>query len=85
MSKHFELLNYSEHGTIVDNVVYCCDVTGKGSDDDSKDKEKKTMFQGMDNLLRRNNSDKTTNTSGIASHFERKEVSCVPSEKPFHL
>jgi len=73
MSKHFELLNYSEHGTIVDNVVYCCDVTGKASDHDSKEKEKKSIFHGMDNLLRRNNSDKTTNTSGITSHFERKE------------
>ena len=78
MSKHFELLNYSEHGTIVDNVVYCCDVSGRVSDEDSKDKEKKGIFQGMDHLLRRNHSDKTknANTSGKASHFETKEVSC---------
>jgi len=85
MSKHFELLNYSEHGTIVDNVVYCCDVTGKASDDDSKEKEKKSMFQGTDNLLRRNNSDKTTNTSGIASQFEKKEVSSIHSSNQFIL
>lgn len=28
-SKHYELLNYSEHGTTVDNVFYSCDFTDK--------------------------------------------------------
>jgi hypothetical protein len=26
-SQHYELLNYSEHGTTVDNVMYSCDLT----------------------------------------------------------
>ena len=28
-SRHFELLNYSEHGTTVDNVLYSCDFSDK--------------------------------------------------------
>ncbi|KAM7311580.1 putative PHD finger protein [Ixodes scapularis] len=31
MSKHYELLNYSEHGTSVDNVLYSCDFSDKRS------------------------------------------------------
>ncbi|XP_077466727.1 PHD finger protein 12 isoform X6 [Stigmatopora argus] len=30
-SKHYELLNYSEHGTTVDNVLYSCDFSEKAS------------------------------------------------------
>ena len=29
MTKHYELLNYSEHGTTVDNVLYSCDFSDK--------------------------------------------------------
>lgn len=29
ISKHYELLNYSEHGTTVDNVLYSCDFSDK--------------------------------------------------------
>ncbi|XP_059143694.1 PHD finger protein 12-like [Physella acuta] len=29
MSRHFELLNYSEHGTTVDNVLFSCDFSDK--------------------------------------------------------
>lgn len=28
-SKHYELINYSEHGTTVDNVLYSCDFSDK--------------------------------------------------------
>lgn len=28
-TKHYELLNYSEHGTTVDNVLYSCDFSDK--------------------------------------------------------
>lgn len=31
MTKHYELLNYSEHGTTVDNVLYSCDFSEKPS------------------------------------------------------
>lgn len=30
-TKHYELLNYSEHGTTVDNVLYSCDFSEKTS------------------------------------------------------
>uniref|UniRef100_A0A3Q3L784 PHD finger protein 12 n=1 Tax=Mastacembelus armatus TaxID=205130 RepID=A0A3Q3L784_9TELE len=30
-TKHYELLNYSEHGTTVDNVIYSCDFSEKAS------------------------------------------------------
>ena len=29
MSRQYELLNYSEHGTTVDNVLYSCDFSDK--------------------------------------------------------
>ena len=28
-TRHYELLNYSEHGTTVDNVLYSCDFSEK--------------------------------------------------------
>ena len=28
-TRHFELMNYSEHGTTVDNVLYSCDFSDK--------------------------------------------------------
>ncbi|ESP00983.1 hypothetical protein LOTGIDRAFT_238397 [Lottia gigantea] len=31
MTRHYELLNYSEHGTTVDNVLYSCDFSDKPS------------------------------------------------------
>lgn len=31
MTRHFELLNYSEHGTTVDNVLFSCDFSDKPS------------------------------------------------------
>lgn len=70
MSRHFELLNYSEHGTVVDNVVYCCDLdveeTIKSEAEDSKEKDKKqpTTFPGLDDLLRRS-GDKTTGSTPL--------------------
>lgn len=57
MSRHFELLNYSEHGTVVDNVVYCCDLdidaTAKSEPDNAKEWKRKQSFQGLDDLTRR--------------------------------
>lgn len=64
MSRHFELLNYSEHGTVVDNVVYCCDldidVTAKLEADSAKDRERNQSFQGLDDITRRSCDKMTT-------------------------
>ena len=71
MSRHFELLNYSEHGTVVDNVVYCCDIgieETKTDTDDVKEKEKKQSYKGLDDTLRRNGD--TT----FPPFFEQKEA-----------
>ncbi len=74
MSRHFELLNYSEHGTVVDNVVYCCDVdvdatTSKSEAEDVKEKEKKPSFQGLDDFRRRN-GDRMTSTPSLTEPNE---------------
>lgn len=59
MSKHFELLNYSEHGTVVDNVVYCCNIDTEQSKSETEDaKEKKLSFQGLDEVLKNGPNDK---------------------------
>lgn len=77
MSRHFELLNYSEHGTVVDNVVYCCDLdleeTTKSEAEDAKEKEKRQSFQGLDDLLRRNGDKMTRSTS----YTEPNEVTYI--------
>lgn len=73
MSKHFELLNYSEHGTVVDNVVYCCDVDVDEAKSEIEDtKEKKMSFQGLDDLLKRSAKEDKTDTGSIS--FERNKV-----------
>lgn len=74
MSRHFELLNYSEHGTVVDNVVYCCDldmdaITVKSDPEDVKEKEKKPSFQGLDDLTKRN-GDRMTNATSLTESNE---------------
>ena len=74
MSRHFELLNYSEHGTVVDNVVYCCDldmdaITVKSEAEDVKEKEKKPSFQGLDDLTKRN-GDRMTNATSLTESNE---------------
>lgn len=76
MSRHFELLNYSEHGTVVDNVIYCCDLdvelSVKSETDDTK--EKRSSFPGFDDLLRRKGDVTTTDNF---TYSEPKDVSWV--------
>nr|CAH0105050.1 unnamed protein product [Daphnia galeata] len=80
MSRHFELLNYSEHGTVVDNVVYCCDldmdaITVKSDAEDVKEKEKKPSFQGLDDLTKRN-GDRMTNATSLTESNESSRCGC---------
>ncbi|XP_045025556.1 LOW QUALITY PROTEIN: PHD finger protein 12 [Daphnia magna] len=86
MSRHFELLNYSEHGTVVDNVVYCCDldidVTAKLEADSAKDRERNQSFQGLDDITRRSCDKMTTSLTdpNDASHCGcRIDVSSLSS------
>lgn len=75
MSRHFELLNYSEHGTVVDNVIYCCDLdvelSAKSEADETKEKDKRSSFPGLDDLLKR----KGDNNTDSFPNFETKEAS----------
>lgn len=74
MSRHFELLNYSEYGTVVDNVVYCCDVDsdepGKSEAEEARERERKQSFPGLDQILR-SNGEKGVNNNTMT---EQKEV-----------
>ncbi|KAJ8266381.1 hypothetical protein GJAV_G00129800 [Gymnothorax javanicus] len=47
-TKHYELLNYSEHGTMVDNVLYSCDFSEKISPSPFS-----SMVSKVQNILRR--------------------------------
>jgi len=73
MSRHFELLNYSEHGTVVDNVVFCCDVSEDfirtGLSGEASKEAKKPSYSGLDDIFRRSSADKTASVP-----FEPKEV-----------
>ena len=90
MSKHFELLNYSEHGTVVDNVLYCCNNSIPSSMkrlDDSRDeadevkesiignKEKpNSLFQGADDMLRRNFSPEKSSSNSEGLFNDQNQV-----------
>ncbi|KAJ8276609.1 hypothetical protein COCON_G00083610 [Conger conger] len=47
-TKHYELLNYSEHGTTVDNVLYSCDFSEKTSPSPYS-----SMVSKVQNIIRR--------------------------------
>nr|XP_023678815.1 PHD finger protein 12 isoform X1 [Paramormyrops kingsleyae] len=47
-TKHYELLNYSEHGTTVDNVLYSCDFSEKSSPGPSS-----SMVSKVQSIIRR--------------------------------
>ncbi|XP_029105296.1 PHD finger protein 12-like isoform X2 [Scleropages formosus] len=47
-TKHYELLNYSEHGTMVDNVLYSCDFSEKTSPGHSS-----SVVTKVQNIIRR--------------------------------
>ena len=64
MSRHFELLNYSEHGTTVDNVLYSCDF----SDKPATTPQPSSMVAAVRDIINKGGgSSATTNKSGTRS------------------
>ncbi|XP_071946284.1 PHD finger protein 12-like [Antedon mediterranea] len=77
LSRQYELLNYSDHGTMVDNVLYSCDFT-----------EKATTSSETDNLLQFNTvkkeqkPDEKKQMFNINSSFD-KVCNCKTSKSTF--
>ena len=75
MSRMYELLNYSEHGTTVDNVLYSCDFSEKRS----TTPQATGIVANVRKLIKKNKGAPSTVTSVSVS---RTNVKVETDEKP---
>lgn len=73
MSKRYELINYSEYGTVVDNILYSCDVSVKTFFQPSSPESK--TISTIKNILKKNVKRKTKRLK------ERNIENCIGSVK----
>jgi len=73
MSRMYELLNYSEHGTTVDNVLYSCDFSEKRS----STPQATGIVANVRKLIKKNKGASSTVTS-----VSRTTVKVETDEKP---
>lgn len=52
MSRHFELINYSEFGSIVNGVMYACDVTGSAAPPPAVEDETEARAAALRDIVR---------------------------------
>lgn len=77
-AKQYELLNYSEHGTTVDNVLYSCDFSEKMSQSPSSN-----LLAKVQNVIRRGRKKEQEDSAlGEASTTEGGVMSCQSHEAP---
>uniref|UniRef100_A0A8C1ZSQ8 PHD finger protein 12 n=1 Tax=Cyprinus carpio TaxID=7962 RepID=A0A8C1ZSQ8_CYPCA len=71
-TKQYELLNYSEHGTTVDNVLYSCDFSEKMSQSPSNN-----LLAKVQNIIRRcRKKEQEESSVGLAATSEVGVMSC---------
>jgi len=79
-SDQFELLNYSEHGTIVDNVLYSCDFSEKAkSNITSGNARYDSHWKYMDPAERKRKPPVGRTTRGLGTEFITKKCNCRAS------
>lgn len=76
MTRHFELLNYSEHGTTVDNVLYSCDF----SDKQATTPQPSNVVAAVREIINKNGSNKPSDKAGDESMRKRYLMSARSSE-----
>ncbi|XP_051764484.1 PHD finger protein 12 [Ctenopharyngodon idella] len=77
-TKQYELLNYSEHGTTVDNVLYSCDFSEKMSQSPSSN-----LLTKVQNIIRRcRKKEQEESATGVASATEGRVMSCQSHDAP---
>ncbi|XP_073685116.1 PHD finger protein 12 isoform X2 [Garra rufa] len=77
-TKQYELLNYSEHGTTVDNVLYSCDFSEKTSQSPSNN-----LLAKVQNIIRRcRKKEQEESVMGVASTTEGGVMSCQSHDAP---
>ncbi|XP_051972003.1 PHD finger protein 12-like isoform X1 [Xyrauchen texanus] len=77
-TKQYEMLNYSEHGTIVDNVLYSCDFSEKMSQSPSS-----SLLTKVQNIIRRcKKKDQEDSVQGLATVSEGGVMSCQSQDAP---
>ncbi|ELT92679.1 hypothetical protein CAPTEDRAFT_228495 [Capitella teleta] len=69
-SRHYELLNYSEHGTTVDNVLYSCDFSEKASNSPPPSK----VVAQVRKIIKRKNGRKNAATNSVKNETEAEKV-----------
>ncbi|KTG48011.1 hypothetical protein cypCar_00018689 [Cyprinus carpio] len=71
-TKQYELLNYSEHGTTVDNVLYSCDFSEKMNQSPSSN-----LLAKVQNIIRRcRKKEQEESAMGVAATTEGGVMSC---------
>ncbi|KAK7125575.1 hypothetical protein R3I93_021062 [Phoxinus phoxinus] len=77
-TKQYELLNYSEHGTTVDNVLYSCDFSEKTSQSPSSN-----LLTKVQNIIRRcRKKEQESSAMAVASATEGRVMSCQSHDAP---
>ncbi|XP_016412111.1 PHD finger protein 12-like isoform X2 [Sinocyclocheilus rhinocerous] len=77
-TKQYELLNYSEHGTTVDNVLYSCDFSEKMSQSPSNN-----LLAKVQNIIRRcRKKEQEESAMGMAATTEGGVMSCESQDAP---
>jgi hypothetical protein len=80
-SNHYELLNYSENGTVVDNILFSNDITMKqledNDDDDVDDDENSSSFNDdSDESFINNNDNKPKMSSKLSKNYWSCKCKC---------
>lgn len=79
-TKRYELLNYSEHGTTVDNVLYSCDFSEKTSQNPSS-----SLLAKVQNIIRRcRKKEQEDSEMGVTSVAEGRVMSCQSHDAPIN-
>ncbi|XP_056323003.1 PHD finger protein 12 [Danio aesculapii] len=77
-TKQYELLNYSEHGTTVDNILYSCDFSEKMSQSQSSN-----LLTKVQNIIRRcRKKEQEESPNGVPSAKEATHMSCQSQDAP---
>lgn len=88
-TKRYELLNYSDHGTVVDNILYSCDYVKRSfSNNNLNNNNKKTDYhlrgkntvEEIKKIANRNNIS-NNNQSSTTEHTKRFNCKCILNKK----
>ena len=69
-TRHYELLNYSEHGTTVDNVLYSCDFSEKAV----TASQPSNLVSSVKKIIKSQKKEKDSSATTVPSFGERETM-----------